>query len=90
MPYLSLADPAWAVAELEWALARGARVVCMRPSAVWTASGPRSPADPTFDPFWARVNEAGITVVVHAGDSGHSSNGYALDGSAVARHPDDK
>ena len=26
-----------------------------------------------FDPFWARVNEAGITVVVHAGDSGYSS-----------------
>ena len=33
-----------------------------------------------FDPFWARVNEAGITVVVHAGDSGYSSNGYAKDG----------
>ncbi len=30
-----------------------------------------------FDPFWARVNEAGITVVVHAGDAGLSSNGYA-------------
>jgi len=79
-PYISLADPAWAVAELEWALARGARVVCMRPSAVWTASGPRSPADPTFDPFWARANEAGITVVAHAGDSGYSSHGYVQDG----------
>ena len=79
-PYLSLADPAWAVRELEWALARGARVVCMRPSAVWTAAGPRSPADPTFDPFWARVNEAGITVVAHAGDSGYSSHGYVQDG----------
>jgi predicted TIM-barrel fold metal-dependent hydrolase len=36
-----------------------------------------------FDPFWARVNEAGITVVVHAGDSGRSSNGYAHDGFAA-------
>jgi predicted TIM-barrel fold metal-dependent hydrolase len=79
-PYLTLADPTWAVAELEWALARGARVVCMRPSAVWTAAGPRSPADPLFDPFWARVNEAGITVVAHAGDSGYSSHGYVHDG----------
>ena len=35
---------------------------------------------PLFDPFWARVNEAGITVVVHAGDSGYSANGYARDG----------
>jgi predicted TIM-barrel fold metal-dependent hydrolase len=39
--------------------------------------GQRPPADPMFDPFWARVNEAGITVVVHASDSGYSTNGYA-------------
>jgi predicted TIM-barrel fold metal-dependent hydrolase len=78
-PYLSLADVSWAIAELEWALQRGARVVCMRPAAIFTATGPRSPADPCFDPFWARAEEAGITVVVHAGDSGYSSNGYALD-----------
>jgi len=32
-----------------------------------------------FDPFWARANEAGITVVVHAGDAGVSSNGYAAE-----------
>jgi predicted TIM-barrel fold metal-dependent hydrolase len=79
-PYLSLADADWAVRELEWALARGARVVCMRPAAPWTASGPCSPADPRFDPFWARVAEAGVTVVAHAGDSGYSSEGYAHDG----------
>jgi len=81
-PYLTLADPAWAVAELEWALGRGARVVCMRPAAAWTADGPCSPAAACFDPFWARVQEAGITVVAHAGDSGYSSHGYARDGFA--------
>jgi len=37
-----------------------------------------------FDPFWARVNEAGITVVVHAGDSGYSSQGYADDSFSAA------
>jgi predicted TIM-barrel fold metal-dependent hydrolase len=79
-PYLSLADVRWAVEELEWALGRGARVVCVRPAAPWTADGPRSPADPCFDPFWARVAEAGIAVVAHAGDSGYSSHGYARDG----------
>ncbi len=79
-PYLSLADVDWAVRELEWALARGARVVCMRPAAPWTSSGPCSPADPRFDPFWARIAEAGVTVVAHAGDSGYSSEGYARDG----------
>jgi predicted TIM-barrel fold metal-dependent hydrolase len=79
-PYLSLADVGWAVAELEWALGRGARIVCIRPAPVWTARGPCSPAAAEFDPFWARVAEAGITVVAHAADSGYTSNGYAEDG----------
>jgi predicted TIM-barrel fold metal-dependent hydrolase len=52
----------------------------MRPAAPTTAQGPRSPSDPMFDPFWGLANEAGITVVAHAGDSGHSSNGYAVEG----------
>jgi predicted TIM-barrel fold metal-dependent hydrolase len=79
-PYISLADVDEAVRELEWSLDQGARTVVMRAAAPTTASGPRSPADEMFDPFWARVNEAGITVVVHAGDAGLSSNGYAPDG----------
>ncbi|MGH3409287.1 MAG: amidohydrolase family protein [Streptosporangiaceae bacterium] len=32
-------------------------------------AGGRSPADPAFDPFWARANEAGITVLYHGGES---------------------
>lgn len=79
-PYLTLADPEWAVRELEWALDRGARCVVMLPAAPLTREGRRAVSDPVFDPFWARVNEAGITVVAHAGDSGYSSNGYAPDG----------
>jgi predicted TIM-barrel fold metal-dependent hydrolase len=79
-PYLSLADPDLAVRELEWCLAEGARNIVMRPAAVWTAQGPRSPGDWMFDPFWSLVNESGITVVVHAGDSGYSTQGYAEDG----------
>ena len=78
-PYLTLADPDWAVEELEWALDGGARVIVMRPAAAFTADGPTSPADPMFDPFWARVAESGITTVIHAGDSGYSSQGYADD-----------
>ena len=83
-PYISLCDVDWAVNELEWALDHDARTVVMRPSAIWTAQGVRPPTDPMFDPFWARVNEAGITVVVHAGDSGYSSQGYADDDSFSA------
>ena len=83
-PYISLASVEHACSELEWALARDARIVVMRPAAPWTAAGPRPPGDQCFDPFWARVNEAGITVVIHTGDSGYSSNGYDSGGFGLA------
>lgn len=76
-PYIALADLDTALADLDRALENGCRVVCMRPAAPTTADGPFTPGDPVFDPFWARVNEAGIPVVVHAGDSGYSANGYS-------------
>jgi predicted TIM-barrel fold metal-dependent hydrolase len=82
-PYLTLADPEWAVEELEWALDRGARMIVMRPAAPTTASGRCSPFDPRFDGFWSRLNEAGITLVLHASDGGVSFNGYAPEGFAA-------
>lgn len=78
-PYLPLGDVDWACAELEWAIEKGARIVVVRPAPIWTEHGPRTPGDPMFDPFWARLNESGLTMVVHAGDSGYSSQGYADD-----------
>lgn len=83
-PYLSLADVDWACSELDWALAQGARIVVMRPAAAFTRSGSRSPADPCFDPFWARLDEAGIPLVIHTANSGYASNGYASDGFSRA------
>lgn len=79
-PYITLADPVWAVEELTWALEEGAHMVVMRPAAPTTALGRRSPFDTMFDGFWQLANDAGITVVVHASDGGVSSNGYAEDG----------
>jgi predicted TIM-barrel fold metal-dependent hydrolase len=70
-PMLSLMDVDRAVAELEWALSHDARMVHLRCAPVPGPGGGRSPGDPDFDPFWARVNEAGITVAFHAGDSGY-------------------
>ena len=70
-PMLSLMDVERAVRELEWLLGRGARIVHLRPAPVASPAGSKSPADPLFDPFWARVAEAGITVAFHAGDSGY-------------------
>ncbi|MEZ5141145.1 MAG: amidohydrolase family protein [Acidimicrobiales bacterium] len=75
-PYLSLVDVDWACRELDWALDNGARIVALRPAAVFTPQGPRSPADPVFDPFWQRVHDAGITVIAHVSNSGYASNGY--------------
>ena len=78
-PYISLVDLEQAVSELEWCLEKGARTIVMRPAPIWTEGGQLSPGDPVFDPFWSRVNEAGVTTVIHAGDSGYSSQGYAED-----------
>ncbi|HEV8298195.1 MAG TPA: amidohydrolase family protein [Acidimicrobiales bacterium] len=69
-PYLSLVDLDWAIGELERVVARGARIVCMRPAPVEVPSRCTSPFLEPFDPFWARVAEAGITVALHGGDSG--------------------
>jgi predicted TIM-barrel fold metal-dependent hydrolase len=87
-PYISLADVDWAVRELEWVLDHGARTIVMRPAAPTTSEGRRSPTDERFDPFWARVDEAGVTVVVHAGDSGYTSQGYGRDGFGATFHGD--
>jgi predicted TIM-barrel fold metal-dependent hydrolase len=78
-PYITLVDVDWAVNELKFALDNGATTVVMRPAAPTTVDGQRSPADPMFDPFWGLVNESGITVVAHAGDSGYNSHGYGED-----------
>jgi predicted TIM-barrel fold metal-dependent hydrolase len=70
-PYFTLVDVDAAVAELEWAIERGARVVNIRAAPVQTPMGPRSPADPMFDPFWARCAEAGLLLAAHASDTGY-------------------
>jgi predicted TIM-barrel fold metal-dependent hydrolase len=82
-PYLTLADLDWAIEELEWVLDHGAQMIVMRTAAPTTVTGRINPFDAYFDPFWARLNESGVTLVVHAGDGGPSSDGYAVDGFAA-------
>ena len=67
-PLLSLLDVERAVAEFEFVLARGARVVHLRPG----PQGGKAPGDLSFDPFWARVNEAGVGVAFHIAESGYN------------------
>jgi predicted TIM-barrel fold metal-dependent hydrolase len=67
-PLLSLLDLERAVAELEFVIEKGARVIALRPGPAYG----RSPADPYCDPFWARVSEAELTVAFHIGESGYN------------------
>ena len=82
-PVINLAVTEGAVAELEWALERGAKTVLVRPGPVAGFRGPRSPFLPDSDPFWARVQEAGIPVMMHASDSGYQK--YANEWSGADR-----
>jgi len=70
-PMIPLVDVDAAVAELELVLTRGARIVCIKGGPAHTPTGLTSPASTVFDPFWARVHEAGITVGIHSGDAGY-------------------
>ena len=80
VPFLTLSDPDRGVAQLEWCLAHGARVVSFRNGPAFTPEGTKSPADPMFDPFWARVAEARAVVAPHAG----FEDGYTRVAQAVA------
>lgn len=66
---LSLADVELAVDELDRVLDVGARLIHLRAGPV----NGRSPADPHFDAFWTRVNEAGTPVILHTGNFGYSA-----------------
>lgn len=78
------------IAELERLLDRGARVVLLRPAPVGGLRGTRSPFLADFDPFWARVQEAGVVVALHASDSGYQdylNTWEGSDGEYVAFRP---
>ncbi len=70
-PMIPLVDVDAAVAELEEVLSKDARIVSIKGGPAHTPTGLTSPGDHRFDPFWARVNEAGVTVGIHSGDAGY-------------------
>jgi predicted TIM-barrel fold metal-dependent hydrolase len=61
---LSLRDRDRAVEELDFVLSRGARFILLHAGPAYG----RSPGDPYFDPFWARMNEAKATLAFHIGE----------------------
>jgi predicted TIM-barrel fold metal-dependent hydrolase len=80
-PVITLPIVERAIAELEWVLERGARVVLIRPAPVYGYRGPRSFGLPEFDPFWEKVAESGILVAMHSSDSGYERYANDWEGS---------
>jgi predicted TIM-barrel fold metal-dependent hydrolase len=78
-PYIALADVDLAVKELEILLETGAPVIQIKSGHAHGGPdnpfGGRSPADPVFDPVWARVNEAGVRVACHLGATDYQKYG---------------
>lgn len=70
-PYLCLADPAQAEAEVERVIDEGARVVVMRSGPVKHPHGNRSHGHPAHDGVWRRLDEAGVVLAFHSGESGY-------------------
>ena len=79
LPYLALLDVDAATDELERVLAAGAKVICMVPGPVHVKGVSWSPFSTDYDPFWARVAEAGITVALHGGSNSYDEHQRAWD-----------
>ena len=76
-PVITLPVVERAIEELEWVVARGARVVLIRPAPVSGYRGSRSFGLEEFDPFWQKVVEHDVLVAMHSSDSGYER--YAND-----------
>jgi predicted TIM-barrel fold metal-dependent hydrolase len=86
-PVISLPIVEQAVAELDWAVERGARVILVRPAPVPGFRGSRSFALREFDPFWKRVVEHGVLVAMHSSDSGYARYAQDWEGSGTEMLP---
>jgi predicted TIM-barrel fold metal-dependent hydrolase len=67
VPFLTLVDLDEAVRELDAVLARGARVVHL----LFTPVNGKTIAHPDYDPFWARLAEAGAPIAFHGAEAGY-------------------
>jgi len=78
-PYIALADPELAVAELEKVMADGATLIQIKSGHAHGGAdnpfGGRSLADPVFDRFWSIVSEAELRLTVHLGGTDYQKYG---------------
>ena len=70
-PVINLSILEASLDELDYVVERGARAVLIRPAPVPDfGTRRRSMALPEYDPFWKRVQEAGVLVGMHSSDDG--------------------
>jgi predicted TIM-barrel fold metal-dependent hydrolase len=81
-PVITLPIVDQAIAELEWVVERGAKVVLIRPAPVPGIEGVRSFALPEFDRFWQKVVEADVAVGMHSSDDGMNNYVNVWQGNA--------
>jgi predicted TIM-barrel fold metal-dependent hydrolase len=82
-PVINLSIIDEAIRELDYVVERGARAILVRPAPVPDfGNRRRSMALPEFDPFWKRVQEAGVLVGMHASDDGSQDYINQWDGNA--------
>jgi predicted TIM-barrel fold metal-dependent hydrolase len=79
-PVVNPCIPERGIAELEWVLEHGAKVVLLRPGPVAGTRGTRSPFLPVFDEFWSKIADSGILVAMHASDSGYQRHANEWEG----------
>ena len=82
---ISLMDMDLALAEVEWAIEHGARGFLLPPGPLHG----RSPADPIYDPFWARINEANVGVMIHLNYTDYAKQGGRYSENPGAHYVDD-
>jgi len=73
---IALQDIDLALEELDRVMAEGCKVINLLPGPVQG----RSPADPFFDRFWARINESRMLVSLHTAPASHTEYRRMLDG----------
>jgi predicted TIM-barrel fold metal-dependent hydrolase len=87
-PVINLSIVDAAIKELDYVVEHGAKAVLIRPATVPDfGSRRRSFALPEFDPFWSKVQEAGVLVGMHSSDDGYTRFTNEWDGRTAEHLP---
>lgn len=86
VPIVPLSIMEEGIKELEYVLSRGAKAIWLRAGPAPGIFGPRSFALPEFDPFWKLVEDSGVLVAIHSGDTGYQERVNVWEGTSGLEH----